>query len=105
MTQFSIAANGSHPRAGRPSWRQSLQAATKAAGAAVLILLLGIGVPAAQGAQDDEQPAAAAPGAEDASAAEQDPAPANANVEAPAEVFLPSEEISEDYAVAFPVDI
>lgn len=102
MAQFNVAADGPHPCA----WRQCLQTATKAAGAAVLILLLGIGAAVAQGAQDDEEQAAAAPGVEDASAAEQDPVPDdNANAEGPAEVFLPSEEISEDYAVAFPVDI
>ncbi len=106
MARFNIPADGPHPGASHP-YRGRCVPRAGAGAAVVLTLLLGVSAPAAQGAPDDEEPAAAIPEqVEDASAAEQDPTPADdRNAEASAEVFLPSEEISEDYAVAFPVDI
>lgn len=83
-------------------------------GACLLTALLagaaaaGDAEPAEPAAPDDQPKAAArqADQAADREASEQEKAPAGAGEdgESPA-VFVPSEEISEDFAVSFPVDI
>ena len=74
--------------------------ATQARVAAILLgLLFGLGTPTLHGAQaDDTDDAGNTDSAETATSEATTDAPAS-------EVFIPTEEISEDFAVSFPVDI
>lgn len=86
----------------------------------VLLAALGLAPPAAAadgeraelpslGMAADAPPAAADPegaaGTADTAPAEEDGGDASADAEPSGDVFVPTEEISEDYAVSFPVDI
>lgn len=75
-------------------------ASTKAYVASILLgLLFGFGAPSLYGAQADD-------GSDAGSTDAAETATSEATTDAPAsEVFIPTEEISEDFAVSFPVDI
>lgn len=75
--------------------------------AAAVVWLLAAGTCPALAGEADAPPTEAAQKSESDQSAEaspREPVPANAGEESP-EVFIPSEDISEDLSVRFPVDI
>ena len=100
---------GKRPPAPPTSRRRGVSRAARLGGAAVLALVLGCSAAVALAASAQERPGdeGTAPSQDDqaSQSGQQDAHPDDDDAKAPAEVFLPTEEISEDYAVSFPVDI